>query len=258
MFRRTAQIAALLLLIVQSVCAVTLDNSKFSPRNRERPLRQQTNFIILHTTEAPSESSVNKLSANGECHYMIDPYGRIYRVIDSRRVAYHVGVSMWNGRVNLDDCSIGIEMVGYHDKNLSAQQYASLAGLLRELKLQYKIPDERVMPHSMVAYGRPNQWQKRNHRGRKQCGMFFAQANVRKRLGLKSRQGSDPDVRAGRLMVADPYLQSVLFGSVRAVGDATSSPASLNVRRTPPSQAPVLSKQSRSSWKKPSKSSGRK
>lgn len=256
MLRRTVQIAALLLLIAQTVCAVTLDTSRYSPRNRERPLRRQTNFIILHTTEAPTESSVNKLSANGECHYVIDPYGRIYRIIDSRRVAYHAGMSMWNGRVNLDESSIGIEMVGYHDRNLSAQQYTSLAALLRELKLQYKIPDERVMPHAMVAYGRPNQWQKRNHRGRKRCGMFFAQSNVRAKLGLKSRQGTDPDVRAGRLMVADPYLQSVLFGGVRAVGDAPSSPASLNVRRTP--SAPAPRKQARSTWKKPSKKSGKK
>lgn len=253
MIRRTIQIAALLVLIAQSLCAVSLDTSKYSPRNRERLLRRQTNFIILHTTEAPTESAVNKLSANGECHYMIDPNGRIYRIIDSRRVAYHVGVSMWNGRVNLDDCSIGIEMVGYHDKNLSSAQYTSLAALLRELKLQYKIPDERVMPHSMVAYGRPNQWQKRNHRGRKRCGMLFAQASVRKRLGLKSRQGNDPDVRSGRLMVADAYLQSVLFGGVRAVGDTPSTAASLNIRRTPSQSAPVPSKQARSSWKQSSK-----
>ena len=258
MFRRTVQIAALLLLIAQTVCAVTLDNSSYSARNRERLLRRQTNFIILHTTEAPTESSLNKLSANGECHYLIDPYGRIYRIIDSRRVAYHAGVSMWNGRVDIDEYSIGIEMVGSHDRNLSVQQYKSLSALLRELKLQYKIPDERVMPHSMVAYGNPNQWQKRNHRGRKRCGMLFAQSNVRAKLGLKSRQGSDPDLRAGRLVVADSYLQSVLFGGVRAVGDATSSPASLEVRRTPSISAQVPSKQSRSIWKKSSKNNGKK
>jgi len=258
MFRRLFQIAALLILIAQTVCAVTLDNSKYSPRNRERPLRRQTNYIILHTTEAPAESALNKLSANGECHYMIDPYGRIYRIIDPRRVAYHAGLSMWNGQVNLDNYAIGIEMVGYHDRNLSAQQYTSLAALLRELKLQYKIPDEKVMPHSMVAYGKPNQWQKRNHRGRKRCGMLFAQSSVRAKLGLKRRPGSDPDVRAGRLMVADSYLQSVLFGGVRAVGYSLSSAASLNVRRTPSISAPTPSKQSRSVWKKSSKSSVKK
>lgn len=74
----------------------------------------------------------------------------------------------------------------------------------------YRLRDERVVTHSMVAYGAPNKWQKKKHRGRKRCGMLFAMPSVRKILELKVRMTSDPDVRAKRLTVGDPYLEKVL------------------------------------------------
>jgi hypothetical protein len=122
---------------------------------------------------------------------------------------------MWDGRANIDDCSIGIEVAGYHNRDLTAAQYITLAALIGELQAAWRSPDERVLTHSMVAYGAPNQWQRRSHRGRKRCGMLFARWNVRKRINLTAQPKFDPDVRAGRLVVADPYLQRVLYGDAR-------------------------------------------
>ena len=65
---------------------------------------------------------------------MIDPQGHVYDIVDIRRVAYHCGLSMWNGRTGLDNCSIGIEMVGYHDKDLTAEQIKSLRELIAQLR----------------------------------------------------------------------------------------------------------------------------
>lgn len=182
-----------------------------SPRNKERPVRRSTQYIILHTTEGPAAGSGEKLKARGEAHYMIDTAGRIYGIIERKRVAYHCGRSMWNGKSSLDDVSIGIEMVGFHNKNLTAAQIASLKNLIAELKKIYGVPDERILPHSMVAYGTPNQWHKRSHRGRKRCGMRMATPSVRKKLGLLKRPLYDPDVKTRRLVVADPELHQILF-----------------------------------------------
>jgi len=66
-----------------------------------------------------------------------------------------------------------------------------------------------------VAYGAPNKWQPRSHRGRKRCGMLFATATVRAKLNLMSRPAYDPDVKAGRLVVGDAFLAQVLYGPSR-------------------------------------------
>ena len=209
----------LLLLLATSVAeaAVPLHDTYYSPRNKKRAIRKSTRYIILHTTEGPARGSGQKLKKNGEAHYMIDEAGRIYRIIDRRRIAYHCGRSMWDGRTNLDRYSIGIEMVGYHNKDLTYKQKVALANLLKELKRIYRIPDNRILTHSMVAYGAPNQWHKRNHRGRKRCGMLMATASVRASFGVKSRPSYDPDVRAGRLTVADKELQRVLYSGPSAI-----------------------------------------
>ena len=206
------------ILFAQSALAViTFDNSYYSPRNRERSVRKSTTMIILHTTEAPSRSALRKLSDLGECHYCIDEAGRVYRIIDHRREAFHAGRSMWNGRANVDEVSVGIEICGYHNKPLAAVQYQALSELIGEIKHIYKIADHNVLAHSHVAYGTPNKWHKRSHRGRKRCGMMFALPAVRARLNLKTRPALDPDVRAGRLVVGDEYLAQVLYGKMPTV-----------------------------------------
>ncbi len=187
-----------------------------SPRNSEREVRRQTSYIILHTTEAPAASSLRKLAANGEAHYCVDTDGTVYRIVDRRRVAFHSGRSMWNKRTDIDEISIGIETVGYHDKALTAAQYLALAELIAELKSVYKISDQNIMPHSQVAYGTPNRWHRKSHRGRKRCGMAFSVTAVRARLGLKTRWLADPDVKAGRLMIGDPDLAAMLYAPKNA------------------------------------------
>ena len=192
--------------------ALSFSNRYRSPRNLERPVRKATHLIVLHTTEAGARSSLNKLSERGEAHYCIDEKGVAYRIVDRNREAFHAGRSMWNGREECDAYSIGIEVVGYHNKPVTSAQIDSIRELLAALKKEYKIDDAHVLCHSHVAYGAPNKWQRRNHRGRKRCGMLFAMPSVRSRLGLKSKPAFDPDVRARRLVVGDQYLEKVLYG----------------------------------------------
>lgn len=185
--------------------------SHYSPLNSRRSPRKATEYIILHTTEGGGKGSLEKLRKYGEAHYLVDLDGKVTRIIQRDRIAMHAGRSMWNGVTNLDNVSIGIEVVGYHDKPMTTAQKQALRELLRQLKAVYKIPDSRVLPHSMVAYGRPNRWHSVSHRGRKRCAMLMARDDVRRELGLMSKPSFDPDVRAGRLKVADAYLNTVLF-----------------------------------------------
>ena len=225
------RVAIAILAAVSALTGAAIDASGRyrSPRNPERKVRSSTELIVLHTTEAPARSSLNKLSDRGEAHYCVTENGTIYAIVDRDREAFHAGRSMWNGKEDVDKFSIGIECVGYHDKPMPSVQIAAIRNLVNELKAMYRLSDDRVVCHSHVAYGAPNKWHRSKHRGRKRCGMLFAMSSVRKALGLNAKPAYDPDVRAKRLTVADAYLNRVLYYGVDtmkgqyAAGGAASS-----------------------------------
>ena len=231
---RTGIVLILALAVAPSALAISASTRYRSPRNPERRARSSTELIVLHTTEAPARSSLNKLSDRGEAHFCVTEDGGVYAIVDRDRVAFHAGRSMWDGKEDADNFSIGIECVGYHDKPMPMAQLAAIRDLVRDLKAMYRIPDERVLCHSHVAYGSPNKWQKRKHRGRKRCGMLFAMPSVRRILGLKSRPAFDADTRSGRLVVGDDYLRGVLYGKTDTMVAAygTARPASAPKPRT--------------------------
>lgn len=201
-------------------------SNRLSPLNAKRPIRPETRYIILHTTEGDAAGSLRKVQRYGETHYFVTPAGHVYRIIDRNRIAPHSGRSMWEGRSPLDNYSIGIEVVGYYNRDITAAQYAALRELLRQMKSVYRIPDQNVLTHSMVAYGRPNRFHPNNHRGRKRCGMIFARPEVRQRLGLRAAPTRDADVEAGRLVVADPELHRFLYaGATAAAAPAPTASA---------------------------------
>lgn len=212
--RRWQSVVLLALVVLAAPQARALRITSFySPRNRERRRRPKTDYIILHTTEGPKAGSLDKVRRNGEAHYLVDTEGRVYRIIHRSLVAFHAGRSMWERKTNLDNYSIGIEIVGYHNREATTAQYAALRELVAELQRLYRVPDSHVLTHSMVAYGAPNRWQTRSHRGRKRCAMNFARRSERLKLGLARQPLWDPDVKAGRLVVGDAHLAKVLYGS---------------------------------------------
>ena len=206
-------------MFVCSADAINASNRYRSPRNPERRVRASTELIVLHTTEAPAKSSLEKVSDRGECHFCVTEDGTVYRIVDRDKVAFHAGRSMWNGKEDVDEFSIGIECVGYHDKEMGVVQLRAIRDLVKELKSMYRLSDDKVVCHSHVAYGAPNKWHRFKHRGRKRCGMLFAMPSVRKVLELKTRVKRDEDVRAKRLRNADEYLRSVLYGNVDTMKD---------------------------------------
>jgi len=185
--------------------------NRYSPKNRKRPRRPHTYYLVLHTTEGQEAGSLKKIWNRGEAHYFVNKKGRVYRIIHKSKIATHAGRSMWEGRGPIDNYSIGIEVVGYHDREPTPAQYEALKELLRQLKALFDVPDERIITHSMVAYGRPNRFHPYKHRGRKRCGMIFARSDVRKRLGINGKPVTDPDVKAGRLRIADRELFAYLY-----------------------------------------------
>jgi hypothetical protein len=183
----------------------------------EKIKRPCTKYIIVHTSELGLQSTLRVVSQgkqfrNGRCtfgghtHYVIARNGRTYRIMDIKYRADHAGVSMWNGKTDLSNISIGIELVGYHYSPLSEQQYRSVGMLIEILQDIYHLDDGAVLTHSQIAYGLPNPWFRKDHRGRKRCAKNF----IRSKAGLGPTWAYDPDVKAGRLM-ADAQLADVFY-----------------------------------------------
>lgn len=173
----------------------------------KRP-RQDTRFIIVHSTEGRLASALRTLSRGrvrrgryrtrgGHAHYLVARSGALYRILDPRFRADHAGTSMWNGIEDLSDHSLGIELEGFHDAPFAAAQYEALRWLLGVLRKRYGIASRDVLEHFRVAYTPPNRFYSRNWRGRKlDPGLNNFE---RGRAGLDDEYEEDPDVVAGRL-----------------------------------------------------------
>ncbi|WP_372680687.1 N-acetylmuramoyl-L-alanine amidase [Desulfosarcina sp.] len=179
--------------------------------------RNKTKYIVVHTAELGLETTLRVVSKGkhfrngrrtygGHTHYVIARNGRTYRIMDKKYVADHAGRSMWNGETDLSKISIGIELVGYHYAPITDQQYRSVGILIDILQGVYNLDDRAVLTHSQVAYGTPNRWFKKNHRGRKRCAKNF----MRAKAGLGPTWSYDPDVSANRL-TADAQLADVFY-----------------------------------------------
>jgi N-acetylmuramoyl-L-alanine amidase len=183
-------------------------------------VRKSTKFIIVHTTECDLKTTLKIVSEGkqddfkwvsrgGHTHYVIARDGQTYRILDEKFRAHHAGRSMWNGERNINRVSVGIELVGYHDGDITASQYKSVQLLIEILKNTYRLDDRAVLTHSQVAYKSGTF----NKLGRKHCARNFD----RKRAGLKPTWSYDPDVRAGRLQ-PDPVLSSIFYGTRTQTG----------------------------------------
>ena len=128
----------------------------FSFKKREK---RQVKFVIIHYTGMQSEiESINRLKNpkyKVSCHYLISRKGEVVQMVKEKNIAWHAGKSKWKQFKNLNNYSIGIELVnkghqfGY--QNFSNQQISSLIKLCKKLKKKYLIKKENFLGHSDIA-----------------------------------------------------------------------------------------------------------
>ena len=72
-------------------------------------------FIIIHYTGMQSEiESIKRLKntkSKVSCHYLINRKGLVFQMVKDNKVAWHAGKSKWKAFRNLNENSIGIELV---------------------------------------------------------------------------------------------------------------------------------------------------
>ncbi|MGE3935303.1 MAG: N-acetylmuramoyl-L-alanine amidase [Rhodospirillaceae bacterium] len=133
-----------------------------SPNHGPRPTGRTVDMLILHYTGMPTAAAaLDRLcdaAAQVSAHYLIDEDGTAYRLVDEARRAWHAGVSCWQGATDINDRSIGIELVnpghewGY--RPFPEPQMQALIALCRGILARHPIPPVRVLGHSDVAPAR--------------------------------------------------------------------------------------------------------
>jgi len=87
-------------------------------------------------------------------HFLVRRDGELVQFVSCDARAWHAGASVWHGRSECNDFSIGVELEGLEGERFDAPQYVALAALIDALAARY--PITAVVGHEHVAPGRKN------------------------------------------------------------------------------------------------------
>jgi N-acetyl-anhydromuramoyl-L-alanine amidase len=144
-----------------------------SPHFGPRPADTAVTLVVLHSISLPpgiyggdaiERLFMGRLDCNEHryyeglrglqvsAHFVVRRDGRVLQFVSCDQRAWHAGRSVWQGRENCNDWSIGIELEGLEGQTFDAPQYRQLARLLRALALHYPLAE--VVGHEHIAPGR--------------------------------------------------------------------------------------------------------
>lgn len=124
--------------------------------------------LVLHYTALDDEKSIKVLTQGQvSAHYLVLEHPEkergkpvVLQLVGEEDRAWHAGVSNWRGRSNLNDSSIGIEIVnlGYTKTffgkkwyPFNQQQIELITHLTKDIVKRYKLDPTNVIAHSDIA-----------------------------------------------------------------------------------------------------------
>ena len=144
-----------------------------SPNFNDRPDPNNISLIVIHSISLPSRNYNNDnvesfflnnldISKNESfkeisdlkvsSHLYIKRSGQIIQFVPFDKRAWHAGKSIYKGKENCNDFSIGIEMEGCDDDIYEEEQYKSLIQITKALIEEYDlISKKRIAGHSDIA-----------------------------------------------------------------------------------------------------------
>jgi N-acetylmuramoyl-L-alanine amidase len=127
--------------------------------NKNLRVKSNIKFLIIHYTGMQSKrASLERLVSikhKVSCHYLVDRNGKVFQFVSDNRISWHAGKSKWKNFKNLNNKSIGIELVnkghsfGY--EKFSKKQIDKLSILCLLLKKKYRINNSCILGHSDIA-----------------------------------------------------------------------------------------------------------
>ena len=147
-----------------------------SPNTDSRPKNCDISLLVIHNISLPpgifGGSFVEDLFTNNldltvnpyfqnlkdlkvSCHLFLKRSGEIIQFVSFNERAWHAGLSVFNGRSNCNDYSIGIELEGTDKDEYTDYQYKSLVSVTSPIMSAYPaITLDRIVGHSDISQGR--------------------------------------------------------------------------------------------------------
>ncbi len=119
-------------------------------------------MLVLHYTGMPGgQEALERLcdaQAKVSAHYLVEEDGQVFQLVEESERAWHAGVSHWRGHSNINQRSIGVEIVnpghefGY--RAFPEAQMQAVTALCKDILSRHTIPARNVVGHSDVAFMR--------------------------------------------------------------------------------------------------------
>jgi N-acetylmuramoyl-L-alanine amidase len=146
------------------------------PSDGNSPVRRTAPAgIVFHTTEssqAPFEESENQeLKKIGESlleyvrrreayNFVVDRFGRVFRVVPEEETAHHAGYSAWADAswfyINLNESFLGVSFEAASPGGLAPAQVNSARALVEMLRHRFEIPASNCVTHAQVSVNSSN------------------------------------------------------------------------------------------------------
>jgi AmpD protein len=143
-----------------------------SPNFDERPNNAAIDLIVIHAISLPAGfyntqlikdlflncldpgtdqflESIKDLKVSS--HFLITRKGTLIQFVPTHKRAWHAGISVYKGRENCNDFSIGIELEGCDDEEFEQSQYNSLSRLINFLSKDLQINKQNIVGHADIA-----------------------------------------------------------------------------------------------------------
>lgn len=127
-----------------------------SPNFNERPAGTIVDTIVVHATVIPTlrqtTEAFQRTASQVSAHFTIDRDGSIVQNVDTFARAWHAGVSKdADGRTNLNNNSIGIELVNLNDGKdpWPDAQIQALCGIIAQMRRRFYV--RQIVSHEFIA-----------------------------------------------------------------------------------------------------------
>ncbi len=154
--------AKLLIISNKSNCKMSqslqIDRSRiFKDFFTELKNRKIKYLVLHHIADENIEKAIENLKFHQvSSHYIIAKNGKIFSLVEENNIAYHAGISFWNGEFNLNETSIGIEFFSKnpYEIGFSQKQIDSGIKLCQNIIKKYDISPKNIVGHSDIAYNK--------------------------------------------------------------------------------------------------------
>jgi hypothetical protein len=126
-----------------------------------QPPGRRIDMIVVHSTAGSRQGDLYTLSGRDRrhlvsAHYYITKLGEIFQLVQDKDVAWHAGVSYWQGDYNCNRFSLGVELENMNDgeDKYTQNQLDAALWLVQTKVRQYRIPQSRLVRHADISPGR--------------------------------------------------------------------------------------------------------